>query len=64
MTPERLNAWRVVPRLMVIGFALVVWDVGQWFMTLPEPTMIQSAFASTVYGAIPFVINFYCGNGK
>lgn len=63
MTPHQLNEWRVVPRLMVLAFSAVVWDVGNWFMGLTDPSMAQGAFVSTVYGAIPFVINFYCKTG-
>lgn len=63
MTPETFNAWRVIPRLMVLAFGVVVWDVGDWFMSLHEPSMAQGAFVSTVYAAIPFVINFYCSTG-
>lgn len=47
----------------MLAFGVVVWDVGDWFMSLPEPSMAQGAFVSTVYAAIPFVINFYCSTG-
>lgn len=63
ITPEKINAWRIIPRLMVLGFAYVVWDVGNWFMALEDPTNSQAGFSATVYGAIPFVINFYCNTG-
>jgi len=49
---------------MIIGFAMIVWHVGEWFMGLKDPVMAQGAFVSTVYGAIPFVVNFYCTTGN
>ena len=64
VTPEQFNAWRVVPRILVGLFSVLVYQVSLWFMGIPAPTMTQAAFVSTVAGVIPLVLNFYVNSGK
>jgi len=49
---ERVLAWKLLPRLMMIMMSLSAWRVVEWFMTLPEPTTQQSALVSVVTGAM------------
>ena len=63
MTPEQLNAWRVVPRLLVTLYGLMCWRVTEWFMSLPEPTTQQAAFVSTVLGAAAAWFGLYVNSG-
>lgn len=63
MSPEALNRWRIIPRLLVAGYAVLVWVVSDWFMALAEPTGAQSAFASAVIGAGSVVFGFYANTG-
>lgn len=37
---EWMDAWRVVPRLLVAAYAYLLWKVMQWYMTI-EPHMIK-----------------------
>ena len=59
MTPEDLNKWRIVPRLMVLAYGILVAQVASWFMGLPDPNAAQAAFVSTVSLASAGVFNFY-----
>jgi len=64
MSPETFNKWRVVPRFLVFGYGFIMYDVSQWFMSVPEPNMQQTAFISTLVGAAALVFNFYVNSGK
>lgn len=64
MTPEQLNAWRVVPRILVAMYGLLVWRVTEWYMALPDPTTQQAALVSTVVGAAGAFFGFYVNTGN
>lgn len=61
---ETVDAWRLVPRLLVAGYAWLVWDVTQWAMGLPDLSPAQSAFVSVVWGAATGVFGLYVGTGR
>lgn len=61
---ELADAWRVVPRILVFGYGVMLYHVALWFMALPDPTGSQSAFASTVFGAAAAVFGLYTGTGR
>jgi hypothetical protein len=64
MTPEQLDAWRAVPRTLVTMYAIMFWQICQWFMALPDPTAAQSAFVSTVVGASAGWFGLYVHSGR
>ena len=49
---ERILAWKLLPRLMMIMMSISAWRVVEWFMTLSDPTTQQSALVSVVTGAM------------
>ena len=51
ITPERLSAWRIFPRLLITLYGVAFFRTTEWFMQLPDPTNAQSAFVSVVVGA-------------
>ena len=52
MTFERILKWKLLPRLMMLMFTLMAWNVCDWFMSLgPDATTQQTAFVSTIVGA-------------
>ena len=51
MTPERLSAWRIVPRLLILSYMIVFYQTCNWFMSLPDPNNAQAGFVSVVVGA-------------
>lgn len=61
---EICDAWRVVPRLLVGGYAALVWSVTSWAMSLPDLSMAQSTFVSIVWGASAGVFGLYTAGGR
>ena len=51
MTPERLSAWRIVPRLLILSYMIVFYQTCNWFMDLADPNNAQAGFVSVVVGA-------------
>ncbi len=58
-----LDLYRVMPRMALAGYGYMAWQVALWFMGLKDPTVAQAGFPSVVYGAAPFIMNFYMQNG-
>ena len=47
-----LLEYKIIPRLMMLAFTLMAWNVCDWFMALgPDATTQQTAFVSTIVGA-------------
>ena len=51
MTPERLDAWRIVPRLLILSYMVVFYQTCSWFMGLADPNNAQAGFVSVIVGA-------------
>jgi hypothetical protein len=52
MTFERILKWKLLPRLMMLMFTVMAWNVCDWFMGLgAAATTQQTAFVSTIVGA-------------
>lgn len=64
ITPEQLDAWRVVPRLLVTLYGFMCWYVAMWFMSLPDPSGPQTTFATAIWGAAAGWFGFYVNSGK
>lgn len=64
MSPERLDQWRVVPRLLVALYGVMCWIVADWFMGLKDPTAAQAAFVSTVWGGAAAWFGLYVNTGN
>ena len=46
-----LDAWRVFPRAFIGVYIVILYQVVNWFMVLPEPNIAQSGLVSVVVGA-------------
>ena len=64
MSPEKLDKWRIFPRLLITLYGVAFWRITEWFMQLPEPTNAQSAFVSVVVGAGAAGFGLYVGGSK
>ena len=51
MTPEQLNKWRVIPRLLILMYMIVFLQTTNWFMGLSDPNNAQAGFVSAIVGA-------------
>lgn len=61
---EILDAYRIVPRLLLLGFAYLLWYVVSWYTTLTDPTTQQTAFVSAVVGITAPITAFYFQTGR
>ena len=64
ITPERLTAWRIFPRLLITLYGVAFWRTTEWFMSLPDPTNAQSAFVSVIVGAGAAWFGLYVGGTR
>ena len=51
ITPQQLDARRIVPRLLILSYMVVFYQTCQWFMSLPDPNNAQAGFVSVIVGA-------------
>lgn len=63
LTPKHLDAWRVIPRLLILCYMIVFYQTVHWFMLLEEPNMSQAGFLSAVIGAGAAWFGLYCNSG-
>jgi len=63
MTPEQVDKWRIWPRLLISLYGLCFFRATEWFMSLPNPTMEQSAYISVIVGAGAAWFGLYVGSG-
>lgn len=61
---DAVDAWRVVPRLLVGLYGYLLYTASVWFMSLPDPTTTQAAFISTMFGAAAAIFGLYTSSGK
>ena len=64
VTSSAVDRWRIVPRLLMLMYAIAFYRVTEWFMQLPEPTNSQSAFVSVIVGAGAAWFGLYVGSGS
>lgn len=63
-TAELIDAFRTVPRLILIGYSYLTWDVVQWYMALENPTSQHGALVVAVVGVIAPIAGFYQSTGR
>lgn len=61
---EVVDAFRMVPRSVLVAYGILVWIVVSWFMGLPAPTTQQAALVTTVTGLIAAVAGLYQNSGR
>ena len=64
ITPERLDAWRIVPRALILSYMIVFYQTCNWFMNLPDPNNAQAGFVSVIVGAGAAWFGLYVNGGK
>lgn len=64
MTPSELDAWRIVPRLLMGLYGAVCVHTHIWFTGLPDPTTAQQLYANVIWGAAAAWFGFYVNTGK
>lgn len=61
---EIFDAFRVVPRLLLMLYGLFIYQIAEWFMSLPDPSGAQSTFVSVVVGAASVIVGVYNKSGR
>ena len=61
MTPDNLNAWHVIPRLLMLAMLVMTYRVVEWFMSLPDPNPEQAALVSVMTGALTGAFGLFLG---
>ena len=61
MTPDQLNAWRIIPRLLMLTMLIMTYRGGEWFMSLPEPSLEQAGLVSVMTGALTGAYGLFLG---
>jgi hypothetical protein len=66
ITPEGLDRWRILPRLLMITMLVMTYRVVEWFMQIPadQVSIPQSALVSVMTGALTGAFGLYLGNDK
>ena len=64
ITPNNLDAWRIIPRLLILFYMVVFYNSTQWFMSLEDPSNAQAGFISTIVGAGAAWFGLYVGSSK
>jgi len=64
VTMERLLAWRILPRLMMLVMTVMYIRVIEWGMSLDDLSTQQSAMISVVSGAMTGTIAVWLGSEK
>ena len=64
VTMERLLAWKIMPRLMMLVMTLMYIRVIEWGMSLEDLSTQQSAMISVVSGAMTGTIAVWLGSDK
>jgi hypothetical protein len=64
ITPEGLDRWRIIPRLLMLVILIMTYRSVDWFMQLPSPTLEQAALVSVMSGALTGAFGIFLGSGK
>lgn len=64
MTPDQLNAWRIIPRLLMLAMLVMTYRVVEWFMGIETPTLEQAGLVSVMTGALTGAFGLFLGTGK
>lgn len=58
-----LNLLKIVPRILVLGYAWLIYNIANWFMKLEAPTTTQAAFIATMVGVSAAIFALYMNSG-
>ena len=64
MSPQQLNEWRIIPRVLMLAMLVMTYRVVEWFMSIPTPTLEQAGLVSVMTGALTGAFGLFLGSGK
>jgi len=61
---ETIDIYRIAPRLIVVGYGFLVYDIINWFMSLGiEATTQQTSFVTAIVSLAAAIFAFYANTG-
>jgi hypothetical protein len=64
MSPQQLNEWRIIPRVLMLAMLIMTYRVVEWFMSIPTPTLEQAGLVSVMTGALTGAFGLFLGSVK
>lgn len=64
LSPEDLDRWRLIPRLVMLCVLLFTYRVVEWYMGLEFPTTQQTSLVATMTGCLTGSFGLFLGSGK
>ena len=64
MSPQQLNEWRIIPRVLMLAMLIMTYRVVEWFMSIDAPTLEQAGLVSVMTGALTGAFGLFLGSGK
>lgn len=64
MTPDELDDWRIVPRILILSMTFMTYRVIEWFMSIPDPSTEQAALVSVMTGALTGAFGLFLGRSE
>lgn len=61
---EIIDAYRVVPRAMLLAYGYVAWDILAWIQGVPVVTTQHAAILASVLGLAAPLAGFYQSTGR
>lgn len=61
---EVIDAYRILPRIFMLGYGALLWITTFWFMGLEAPTTTQTTFVSILWGACAVITGWYFSTGR
>lgn len=58
---EVVDAWRLFPRCYLVMFAVFLWDLHTWYISV---TKSPDIYAPLVFGVVGAVFGLYMGSGR
>lgn len=58
---EVVDAWRVFPRLFMVLYIAILWDVHTWYRGVAE---YPDIYVNVVWGAVGVMTGFYIQSGR
>ena len=52
---SEIKDWKIIPRLMMLAITIMAFYVTNWMISLPDPTINQTSFASIIFGCFSLV---------
>ena len=58
---RKLVEYNLIARATMVASVAMSWRCAEWFMSLPDPTMQQSAFVSVIMGVMTGIFGIWMG---